>query len=227
MKSSKKERIEKLMKKYKGVSNYLLNSYSARVYTHADLDKLERLLEIGVKEVYIQGRKEGSLCFYDEEEGNIDIMTDFKNIGFKKWGGLPHFTSIRRALKTPGVKKSILYYETVWVDEAEFDRWNDKEYPITIYNGKSVVTTGYADRSNCDYTVVYYKPCNFPDEKIIQGIKSSYSYGLRRIVKYQEFTISDIMENPEIEGFRKEEIMYESEEDFSSVEIDPDFIEEM
>ena len=44
MRSTKRQRIEQLMKKFRYVDTYLLNSFSARVYTHADLDKCEKFL---------------------------------------------------------------------------------------------------------------------------------------------------------------------------------------
>ena len=52
MKSSKRQRIEKMMKRFKFVDSYLLNNYSARVYTLADLDKLEKLLEREVSHMF-------------------------------------------------------------------------------------------------------------------------------------------------------------------------------
>lgn len=46
-KTTKLNRIKKMIKRFPEVSSYLLNVYSRKVYTHADLDKIEELLAEG------------------------------------------------------------------------------------------------------------------------------------------------------------------------------------
>ena len=102
---TKKERIEKMLKKYRYVDSYLLNSYSASVYTHTDLDKLERLFKKEVDHVWINHR-DGEVVFADADTfiwiGVTKLFRgSFKPLKSKKRSRKTHFTAIRRALNSP------------------------------------------------------------------------------------------------------------------------------
>ena len=135
MKSSKRQRIEKMVKRFKWVDSYLLNNYSARVYTHADLDKLEKLLEREVSHVWIN-HKDGEVLF-----ANADIYVwcevtkvfrgSFKPLKSKKWGGKPHYTSIRRALNSSDFRRDFL--------KKEVKTWANPSFEYLIEEGNNRV----------------------------------------------------------------------------------------
>lgn len=113
--STKRERIEKMIKRFKYVDNHLLSKYSARVYTHADLDKLEKLLEREVNHVWINHR-DSELIFGDPDTfiwiGVTKLLKgSFIPLKSKKMGKLSHYTSIRRALNSPELRKEFLKEE--------------------------------------------------------------------------------------------------------------------
>ena len=101
-KGSKLRRIEELLRKYRKVDSYLLNKYSRKIYTHADLDKLEEMFQNGI---YCMGFEadEDFLYFYSQREAYI---SEFKPLKSKRWYGLPHYTAIRRALNNPNLRLS-------------------------------------------------------------------------------------------------------------------------
>ena len=135
MKSSKRQRIEKMVKRFKWVDSYLLNNYSARVYTHADLDKLEKLLEREVSHVWIN-HKDGEVLF-----ANADIYVwcevtkvfrgSFKPLKSKKWGGKPHYTSIRRALNSSDFRRDFM--------KKEVKTWANPSFEYLIEEGNNRV----------------------------------------------------------------------------------------
>ena len=136
MKSSKVRRIEKIMKKYRYVDSYLLNKFSARVYTHADLDKLEELLEREVSHVYInEDHKEvvfGDADIYVWMEVSKIFRGSFKPLKSKKWGGKPHYTAIRRALSSPDFRRDFL-------GDEEIKTWSNPSFEYIIEEKSSRV----------------------------------------------------------------------------------------
>ena len=109
MKNTKRQRIEKMMKKFRYADSYLINKFSARVYTHADLDKLEELLKREISHVYIN-RDHKEVVFGDADlyiwiEVSKIFKVSFKPLKSKMWGGKPHFTAIRRALNSTGFRR--------------------------------------------------------------------------------------------------------------------------
>lgn len=126
MKSTKRERIKRILKRNPGVSPYLLNlKKSVKVYTHADLDILKKMISEGYKWVSIWN----DLVEFYSEEGVL--FADANHLNSKKWGGIPHYTVIRRALNSPEL--------TLAPNEQERKRfrfWSNPkaEYVIDTYN---------------------------------------------------------------------------------------------
>ena len=154
MKSTKRQRIEKLMKKFRYADTYLINKFSARVYTHADLDKLEKLFEREVSHVYInKDQKEvvfGDADIYIWMEVSKIFKGSFKPLNSKKWGGKPHFTAIRRALNSSDFRRCFFGDEKV-------KAWSNPSFEYIIDEGR--------DR------VFYYSPENKSEEDFISSSK--------------------------------------------------------
>ena len=135
MKSTKVRRIEKLMKKFRYVDSYLLNKYSARVYTHADLDKLERLLEREVSHVYInEDAKEvlfGDADMYVWMEVSKIFRGSFKPLKSRRWGGLPHYSDIRRALNSSDFRRDFI--------DKKVKTWSNPSFEYIIEEGSNRV----------------------------------------------------------------------------------------
>lgn len=96
MKSTKRTRIQNLLRRYPETSSYLLNRYSAKIYTHADIDIIETLLENGYYDM--------SLIYNDrtvrfDTQNGPSLYGNFEYLNSRRWCGLPHYTSIRRSLK--------------------------------------------------------------------------------------------------------------------------------
>lgn len=135
MKSSKKERIQKMMKKYRYVDSYLLNKYSARVYTHADLDKLEKLLEREVSHVYISNNQK-EVLFGDADmhiwmEVSKIFRGSFKPLKSKRWGGKSHYSAIRRALNSSDFRRDFL--------DKKIKTWSNPSFEYIIEEGSNRV----------------------------------------------------------------------------------------
>ena len=136
MKSSKRQRIEKLMKKYRYVDSYLLNLYSARVYTHADLTKLERLFEREISHVYIN-RDQKEVLFGDADmyiwmEVSKIFRGSFKPLKSKRWGGKSHYSAIRRGLNSPDFRRDFL-------GDEEIKTWSNPSFEYIIEEKSSRV----------------------------------------------------------------------------------------
>ena len=126
MKSSKRERIKKILKRNPGVSPYLLNlKKSVKVYAHADLNKLEQIISEGYKWVSIRN----DLVEFCSDEGVL--YTDANYLNSKKWGGIPHYTVIRRALNNRALTLAPNSDE-----RKRFRFWSNPiaEYIIDTYN---------------------------------------------------------------------------------------------
>lgn len=132
---TKRQRIEKMIKKFRYVDSYLLNLYSARVYTHADLDKLERLLEREVSHVYINRDKEevifGDADLYIWVQVNKIFRGSFKLLKSKRWGGLPHYSAIRRALNSSDFRRDFL--------DKKVKTWSNPSFEYIIEEGRNRV----------------------------------------------------------------------------------------
>lgn len=120
---TKRQRVERMLKKFKWVDSYLLNKFSARVYTHADLDKLESLFEREISHVYInEAQKEvlfGDADMYIWMEVSKIFRGSFKPLKSKRWGGNPHYTSIRRALNSSDFRRDFLKNEVkTWANPS-------------------------------------------------------------------------------------------------------------
>ena len=124
MKSTKKTRIEKMLKKYPQVSSYLLNKYSRKVYTHADLDIIETILQDGYFDMSIIYNDK--TVRFDTEHGP-SLYGVFEYFRSKRWGGLPHYTSIRRSLRN----LTCLKYRHFDFD-SRFLFWSNPEFEHVI-----------------------------------------------------------------------------------------------
>ena len=134
-KGNKKTRIEKMLKKYRYVDSYLLNKYSARVYTHADLDKLEKLFEREVDHVWINHR-DSEVVFADADtfiwiEVTKLLRGSFRPLKSKKWGGLAHYNAIRRALNAPDLYRDFI--------KNDIKTWANPSFEYIINEGKGRV----------------------------------------------------------------------------------------
>ena len=150
---TKRERIGKMMKKYRYVDSYLLNLYSARVYTHADLDKLEKLLEREVDHVWINHR-DGEVVFADADTfiwiGVTKLLRgSFKPLKSKKWGGLAHYSAIRRALNAPDLYRDFI--------KNDIKTWANPSFEYLVDEGKG--------------RVFYYSPENKTEEDFKESSK--------------------------------------------------------
>lgn len=127
MKSTKLERIKKLVKRFPEVSSYLLNNYSRKVYTHADLDKIEELLNEGFFESQLKGFSDGEVQF--ENSDGVILVGDFINLNRRpnQWNGLYHFTAIRRSLANLRLSN---YYIHGFNGKYQF--YNNPEYHYII-----------------------------------------------------------------------------------------------
>lgn len=128
MKSSKRTRIEKMVKRYPEVSSYLLNSFSRKVYTHADLDKIEELLEEGFFDSeFKEGWYDGAIHFYSNTRGTL--RGEFHNLQSSEgvWNGLYHFTALKRAIK---VLKLSPYWNLSFKTAYQF--WSNPEFECAI-----------------------------------------------------------------------------------------------
>lgn len=133
---TKRQRIEKMIKKFKWVDSYLLNSFSAGVYTHADLDKIENLLERGVSHIYIN-RRENEVLFGDADmyvwmEVSKIFRASYKALKSKKWGGIPHYSAIRRALKSSNFRRDFL-------GDEKIKSWSNPSFEYIIEEGRNRV----------------------------------------------------------------------------------------
>lgn len=136
MKSSKRERIAKMVKKFRYVDSYLLNKYSTRVYTHADLDKIEELLEREVSHVYINEDHEevvfGDADIYVWMEVNKIFRGSYKPLKSKRWGGKPHYSAIRRAINSSDFRRCFFGDENVKI-------WANPSFEYIIDEGRDRV----------------------------------------------------------------------------------------
>ena len=123
MKSSKKTRIEKMIKKYGDTSPYLLNKFSRSVYTHADLDIIEELLQEGYFYVSLRGFSQGEIVL--EKDHGPSLRGSFYNLKRKDsvWNGRYHFNAIRRGLKNLHISQ---FYHSRFDDKFVF--WANPEY---------------------------------------------------------------------------------------------------
>lgn len=124
-----------MIKKYRYVDSYLLNLYSAKVYTHADLDKLEELLEREISHVWINHR-DGEVLFANADvyvwcEVDKTFRGSFKPLNSKRWGGKPHYTSIRRALNSSDFRRDFL--------RKEVKVWSNPSFEYLIEEGSNRV----------------------------------------------------------------------------------------
>lgn len=150
---TKRARIERMIKKYRYVDSYLLNFCSARVYTHADLDKLEQLLEREISHVWIN-REDNEVVFGDADlyiwvEVTKIFRGSFKPLNSKKWGGKPHYSAIRRALNSPDFRRDFL--------DKKIKTWANPSFEYIIEEG--------SDR------VFYYSHKNKNEEAFIASSK--------------------------------------------------------
>lgn len=154
MKSTKRQRIEKMMKKFRYVDSYLINKFSDRVYTHADLDKLEELLEREVSHIYIN-RDHNEVVFGDADlyiwiEVSKIFKGSFKPLKSKRWGGKSHYTAIRRALNSPDFRRCFFGDENI-------KTWSNPSFEYIIDEGRG--------------RVFYYSPENKSEEDFISSSK--------------------------------------------------------
>lgn len=136
-KTTKLNRIKKMVKRYPEVSSYLLNKYSRKVYTHSDLDIIETLLQDGYFNI--------SLIYHDktvrfDTQNGPSLYGTFKYLRSKKWCGKPHYTSIRRSLKNLTCTKfrhydfnsRLLFWSNpefefvIDIDELKISYWSNK-----------------------------------------------------------------------------------------------------
>lgn len=96
--NTKLARIKEMLKRYPEVSSYMLNKFSRKVYTHADLDRIEELLKEGFFESQLKGFSNGEVWF--ENSDGVKLVGGFNNLNRRtnQWNGLYHFTAIRRSL---------------------------------------------------------------------------------------------------------------------------------
>ena len=151
---TKRQRIERLIKKFKWVDSYLLNNYSARVYTHADLDKLEKLLEREISHVYIS-RDTNEVIFGDADiyfwiEVNKIFRGSYRPLNSKRWGGKPHYTAIRRTINSPDFRRDFL--------KKEIKTWSNPSFEYLIEEGSN--------------RVFYYSHKNKKEEDFIASSRS-------------------------------------------------------
>lgn len=123
-KTTKLSRIKGMLKRYPEVSSYLLNKYSRKVYTHADLDILEELLEAGYYNMSIIFNDK--IVRFDTDHGP-SLYGDFEYLRSKKWCGKPHYTSIRRSLKNLTCTKYRHYNF-----DSRFQFWSNPEFEFVI-----------------------------------------------------------------------------------------------
>ena len=123
MRSSKKTRIEKMIKKYGEVSPYLLNKFSRKVYTHTDLDTIEELLEEGYFYTSLRGFSQGEIIL--EKDHGPSLRGSFKNLERKVgvWNGKYHFNAIKRGLKNLHISQ---YYHGSF--DCKYVFWANPEY---------------------------------------------------------------------------------------------------
>ena len=124
MKSSKLERIERLIKKYPEVTSYMLNRYSAKIYTHADIDVIESLLSDGYYNMSLL-YNDGMVRF-DTDHGP-SLYGKFRYFNSKRWYGLPHYTVIKRSLRNLTCIK-YRHYDF----ESRFMFWSNPEFEFVI-----------------------------------------------------------------------------------------------
>ncbi len=124
-----------MLKKFKWVDSYLLNKFSARVYTHADLDKLESLFEREISHVYInEAQKEvlfGDADMYIWVEVDKIFRGSFKPLKSKKWGGKAHYTAIRRVLNSSDFRRDFL--------DKKIKTWSNPSFEYIIEEGSNRV----------------------------------------------------------------------------------------
>lgn len=167
MKSSKKTRIEKMVKKYRYIDSYLLNSFSARVYTHADLDKIERLLEREVSHVYINRDKEevifGDADLYIWMEVSKLFRGSFKPLKSKKWGGKPHYSAIRRAINSSDFRRDFLGNEEIktWANPSFEYLIEESSSRVFYYSSKNKNEEAFVASSQEVLNVLDYKGINW------------------------------------------------------------------
>ena len=127
-KTTKLARIKKLVKRFPKVSSYLLNVYSRKVYTHADLDIIQELLEEGFfNSEFKEGWYDGAIHL--ENQQGLVLRGEFYNLQSSKgeWNGLYHFTAIRRALRD--LKISPWWHSRY---EAAYQFWTNDNFEYII-----------------------------------------------------------------------------------------------
>lgn len=125
--NTKLNRIKNLLKKYPETSSYLLNIYSRKVYTHADLDIIEELLNEGFFEAQLKGFSSGEVQF--ENSDGVTLVGEFVNLNRRpnQWNGLYHFSAIRRSL----AQLKLSQYH-IFGFNGKFQFWNNPEYNYII-----------------------------------------------------------------------------------------------
>ena len=164
---TKRARIKRMIKKYRYVDSYLLNLYSARVYTHADLDKLEELLEREISHVYIN-RGENEVLFGDADiyvwmEVSKIFRGSFKPLKSKRWGGKPHYSAIRRAINSSDFRRDFIKKEVkTWANpsfEYLIEEGNNRVYYYSSKNKneEAFVASSRKVLNDLDYAGVNWK----------------------------------------------------------------------
>lgn len=116
-----------MLKKYPEVSSYMLNRYSRKAYTHADLDILEELLKDGFFECQLKGFSNGKVQFSNSD--GVTLVGEFVNLNRRpnQWNGLYHFTAIRRSL----AKVRLSNYH-IYRFNGRFQFWGNSEFEYII-----------------------------------------------------------------------------------------------
>lgn len=202
MKSSKRQRIEKMIKKFRYVDSYLLNLYSAKVYTHADLDKLERLFEREISHVWINYRDEevlfGDADIYIWGEVEKLFRGSYKPLNSRRWGGLTHYTSIRRALNSSDFRRDFLQRKIkTWANPSfeyiiEEDRNRVFYYSHKNKDEEAFIASSKKVLNNLDYKGINWKLIPV-DEKEFDRLLDNERFFRGRII--DDITINLSSEN--------------------------------
>ena len=148
MKKTKLSRIKGMLKRYPVVSSYLLNKYSRKVYTHADLDILEELLEAGYYNMSIIFNDK--IVRFDTDHGP-SLYGDFEYLRSKKWCGKPHYTSIRRSLKNLTCVK-YNHYDF----DSRFLFWSNPEFEFVIDIDEKKISF-WSNKPEIDTSIDHFK----------------------------------------------------------------------
>lgn len=173
-KNTKLNRIKKLVKKYPEVSSYLLNIYSRKVYTHADLDIIEELLREGYfNSEFRDGWYDGAIHFYNGQ--GPTLRGEFYNLQSYegKWNGLYHFTAIRRALHD--IKLSPFFNGGF---ESSYQFWANDDFEYVIDVDKRLINWWPHDGHPEDLEKFKESIEDVMSSIIFRGSKNEFSYEL-------------------------------------------------